>query len=99
MLDYERQFRWDHSRERLLAKIDNNELLLPANKELIHDFLIYLTARGSKPATVWRHVYSYEKLVTAFDSNVEILKASRDDVVRAIAKIERLNLNSESKSK
>jgi integrase len=97
--DYERQFRWDRNREGILKKIDDNGLILPENKELIRTFMTYLVARGSKPATVWRHVYSYEKLVNAFDYKVEILKATREDVVKAIAKIERLNVNSETKAK
>jgi integrase len=99
MQDYERQFRWDRNRELILKKIDDSRLILPDNKKLIRDFLIYLTARGSKPATVWRHVYSYEKLVNAFDYKVKILKATREDVVKAVAKIELLNVNSETKGK
>ena len=99
MQDYERQFRWDRNRELILKKIDDNRLILPQNKRLIRDFLTYLTARGSKPATLWRHVYSYEKIANAFDYKVEILKATRENVVKAVAKIERLNVNSETKGK
>jgi hypothetical protein len=90
MQDYERQFRWDQHSETVLKRIDGNELILPQNKALIRNFVTYLTARGAKPGTVWRHVYSYEKLLDAFDYKVEILQASKEDIVKAIAKIERL---------
>lgn len=99
MADYESQLRWDKNRDFLLKKIDENEKVLPANKKLIRDFMNFLVARGSKPATVWRHVHSYEKLVNAFDYNVEIVKAKREDVVVAVAKIEKLKINAESKAK
>jgi integrase/recombinase XerD len=91
--------KWDRNCELLLKKIDENQPVLPENKQLIRDFVIYLQARGSKPATVWRHVYSYEKLVNAFDYKVNIVRATREDVVRAVAKIEKLNVNAETKAK
>jgi integrase len=99
MGDYQSQFRWEASCDKLLRRIDENPRVLSRNKKMIREFMVYLQARGSKPATVWRHVYSFEKLVNAFDYDVDIRKASREDVVKAVAKIERLPVNSETKAK
>lgn len=99
MLDYEQQFRWERHSETVLKRIDKNKLILPSNKKLIRNFVTYLTARGSKSATVWRHVYSYEKLLNAFDHKVEILNATKEDIVKAIANIERLSVGKETKVK
>ena len=51
------------------------------------------------PATVWRHVYSYEKLLKAFNSKVDILNAKHEDVVAAIAKIEDLPISEPTRVK
>jgi integrase len=91
--------RWIRDAENLLKKIDDNALILPENKKLIRSFVIYLKARGSKPATVWRHVYSYGKLLDAFNHEVNILKATREDTVEAVAKIEGLRLEPVTKAK
>ena len=100
MEDYGEQWhRWDTHCQTVLNKIEANKRIPVENKKLIRDFVIYLTARGSKSATIWRHVYCYGKLLDAFDTNVMILQATRDDVVRAMAKVEKLDIGDETKAK
>ena len=72
---------------------------LSKNEKALLDFITYLRAKGSKPATVWRHIYSWEKLLDAFDGKVEILKAGQEEVINAMAKVEQLKVNAETKSK
>jgi integrase/recombinase XerD len=90
---------WVASTERVLERINSNPRVLPENKQHINDFVVYLRARGSMPATVWRHVYCYEKLVNAFDSSADILKARREEIVAAVAKIEALPIGEITRAK
>ena len=100
MEDYGQQWhRWDQACARELRYIEADERIPAENKELIKNFMTYLTARGSKSATIWRHVYCYGKLLDAFDTNVKILEATREDVVKAMARVERLPNGAETKAK
>jgi integrase/recombinase XerD len=99
MTDYRLEPRWESSTENILRRIDSSKDILPENKKLIRDFVIFLKARGSRPPTVWRHVYSYEKLLHAFDFKVSIINASREDSVLAISKIEELKIGDVTKAK
>lgn len=85
--------------DKLLSKIDESAQILPVNKQMIREFIIYLQARGSRPATVWRHVYSFEKIANVFDRSVDIRKATKKDVLDAVARLEQLNVNPETKAK
>ena len=91
--------KWELSVERVLNRIERDPRIPTENKKHIRDFVVYLRARGSMPATVWRHVYSYEKLLKAFEYKTDILKAKRDDVVKAVAQIETLPLSDVTRAK
>ncbi len=93
---------WIHATDNLLARIHKGVKAgryLPKNEKAILDFITYLRAQGSKPATIWRHAYSWEKLLNAFDYKVEILKADKTQVINAMAKVELLKVNAETKAK
>lgn len=100
MDDYGEQWhRWNLNIEKVLHRIQSDQQIPAENKELINNFVTYLTARGSKSATIWRHVYCYGKLLRAFGPNVKILEATREEIVRAMANVEKLDLGHETKVK
>ena len=82
--------KWEQQTEHELSKIINNPDILEANKKTILKFRDWLETVDKRPATVWRHVYCYGKLCTAFDKDVNIIEASRQDVENALRKIRKL---------
>jgi integrase len=83
-----------------IQKLGKSRKILPENAKLIREFVTYLQATSIKPATIWKYVYCYEKLLNAFDRNVVIINATRDDVIKAMTRIEAINtINPETKAK
>ena len=70
------------------------------NKEAIRDFTTaYLSGRGVKPVTISRYYYSLGKFLDYFDSKLDFDKAKREDIMRAMGKVNSSGLASETKRK
>ncbi len=80
----------------LLKRIHANNSYPQTNKEAFDDIVSYLRSRGSKPNTLLKHIYCFEKYADAIGS-VEMPTATKKDVERAFAKIESLNMAQETK--
>jgi site-specific recombinase XerD len=83
----------------ILGRINSDPLMLQANKKHIADLIQFLQARGAKPLTVDKYVYHYEKILKALGQRKDLLKASRGDLERVVAKINTLGLADEEKRK
>jgi site-specific recombinase XerD len=83
----------------IVGRIDSNQRILQANKKHLSDLIIFLQAKGSKPQTIDKYAYHYEKILDALGPNKDLLKASREDLERVVAKVNTLNLAAEEKRK
>lgn len=83
--------------ETLKTRIMAEKSIPEANKQAALDMLSYMRAKGAKTRTLDKHLYCFEKFILALGSDVEILKATRTDLERAIAKIEESGLSEETK--
>ncbi len=85
--------------QNMISRIDDDPKIAKNNKKYLEDFLVFLQAKGAKQATVEKYVYQYEKFLHAIGGNVDLLKAQRPELERAIANINNLNLAAEERRK
>ena len=85
--------------ETIVSRINSNPSISNVNKKHLSDLIIFLQAKGAKPLTIDKYVYHYEKFLKAIGPGNNILKASREDLEKAVAKINTLNLSNEEKRK
>lgn len=83
----------------VMNRIEADPSILEANKKHLRDLVTYLQAKNSKPNTVEKYVYHYEKILKAMGGMTDILKADKPDLERAVAKINTLKLVDEEKRK
>jgi site-specific recombinase XerD/ribosomal protein L40E len=83
----------------ILSRIEDDSRINKNNKKYINDFIIFLQAKGAKRATTEKYIYQYEKFLKAIGGNVDLLKAERPELERAIADINNLDLAAEEKRK
>ncbi len=83
----------------ILGRINSNPLMMQANKKHIADLIQSLQARGAKPLTIDKYVYHYEKIIGALGPHKDVLKASREDLEKVVAKINAMDLADEEKRK
>jgi integrase len=81
----------------MLERIRNNPKILKENKQAVEELLFFMQANSANQNTIAKHIYSFEKFMDALDSNVEIKKATRQDLEKAMARIESLKLGEETK--
>ncbi len=83
----------------VLDRINASRSISKANKKYINDFVTYLLARNAKRRTVDKYVYHYEKIMKAMGGDKDLMKADKEEVERALAKINALKLSDEEKRK
>ncbi len=86
-----------HSAEPILSRVRNNPRILKANKKALEDLVAYMQANGIKQTTIAKNVYCMEKFINAIDPKVNLVKAERQDIERAVAKIVSSDLSEETK--
>ena len=82
--------RWEKAIQHELEKIKNDDTIIDANKKTIQKFKSWLEGQGAAPATVWRHIYCFSKLCMAFDKDVNIVEANKDQVEVALGRIQKM---------
>ena len=74
----------------LMNKITSNPEISKENKVLAADMLAFMQASGAKTNTVIKHLYCFEKYIAAIGSDVDAKNATREEIEKAMAKIETL---------
>ncbi len=78
------------------GKVTSNDSVTPANKEAIDNHLSYMRARGVDPKTLIKHLYCLDWFFRCLE-RVNVAKADRTDIERAMAKVEGSSLSTETK--
>ena len=81
--------------QRLMGRIDTNDSILPENKKAIHIYVEKAEARKLNIKTIIKHLYGLEKFLDAIDKKVILKDATKEDVERAVATLNRLKLSDE----
>ncbi|MDE1810668.1 MAG: tyrosine-type recombinase/integrase, partial [Candidatus Micrarchaeota archaeon] len=90
MADVERSIR------QVLDSIEKDKKIPKENKSALENHINFLRARGADPKTVLKHLYCMKKFLPAL-GGVDCREADRQDIERAMAKIEALSIGSETK--
>ena len=85
-------------RSRKRVEIDDI-MTSPKNKEAIRNFLSYLKGRNLNYRTLGRYQYSLTKFLDFFKNDLDFDKATREDIINAMAKMNDSDLAAETKRK
>ena len=88
----------DRSVALILGRIKTDPDIVPQNKKAVVDLTAFLQAKGSDPKTVAKHLYCFEKFLHALDKGVNINKATKQDIEKAMARINTLKQSEWTKS-
>ncbi|MCL4364928.1 tyrosine-type recombinase/integrase [Candidatus Marsarchaeota archaeon] len=88
-----RDFEKDY--DRLIGRIDADNYILQENKDAIHGYVARSKAQRLNIKTIIKHLYGLEKFLAAMDKHVVLKNATREDVEKAIAKLNGLDLSNE----
>jgi integrase/recombinase XerD len=81
-------------------KVMSNPKINKANKKLLSNFVVFLQGQSKALRTQERYIYTYSKLMQLIDPKIDLLKATKEDIIVIISKLEGMkNLNDETKSK
>ncbi|OJI07167.1 MAG: hypothetical protein BK997_03700 [Candidatus Micrarchaeum sp. ARMAN-1] len=78
------------------GKVLARESVIPANKAAIDGHLSYMRARGVDPKTMIKHLYCLDWFFKCL-KKVDVRKATREDIERAMGGIESSDLSAETK--
>lgn len=81
--------------DRLIERIDANDSILSENKKAIHIYVDKAEARKLNIKTVIKHLYGLEKFLEAMDKKIILKDATKEDVERAVARLNHLKLSDE----
>ena len=87
------------SAKNVLERINADPKIAKNNKKYIEDLIIFLQAKGASQGTVEKYIYHYEKFLKAIGGSIDLLKAGRPELERAIAKINNLDLSPDERRK
>ena len=87
------------SAKNVLERINKDPKIAKNNKKYIEDLIIFLQAKGASQGTVEKYIYHYEKFLKAIGGSIDLLKAGRPELERAIAKINNLDLSPDERRK
>lgn len=83
--------------DRLIEQIDSNEAILPENKNAIHSYINKSKSQDLNVKTKIKHLYGLRKFLEAMDKHVVLKDATKEDIEKAVANINDLELSHEVK--
>ncbi len=81
--------------DRLIGRIDADSSILQENKDAIHSYVAKAKARNLNIKTIIKHLYGLEKFLEAMDKKVMLKDATKENVEKAIARLNDLDLSNE----
>ena len=98
-IQIQKEHRFNEIRSRKKVEIDDLNTTAH-NKQLLKTFLYsYLKSQNLHPNTSTRYEYSLTKFLDFFDNKLDLDKATKDDIVKAMARMNSSNLAAETKRK
>lgn len=80
----------------ILERILSDKNIPEANRAAIQNMMVFNQSRGSKPNTICKHLYCFERFLKAL-GDIDIPKTTKADMERAFAKIESQEIAAETK--
>ncbi len=74
--------------EKLSGRILNDSTYLKANKRYVEDYIEHMKARAADLKTIHKHLYAVEFLMKMMGARIDLRKATKKDIERAIATLE-----------
>ncbi len=88
---------WNKRLSALQKSIETDNFISEGNRKLIFEHLDFLKANGKNVKTAIKHLYSLRSFMKGFEKDLDLRKATRKDMERAMGNLNSSNLSEETK--